>query len=249
MRNEEDLHTLTGAYALHALGREELTAFTAHLAQCASCRQEVAEFSGTTARLAAAVSTAPPPRMKDAVLHGIDSVRQLPPRLPVDERPRTVSGVLRRKAGPLALAASLVAAASFGGLAVWQHQQTEEAQQRAQGTELRMRDLTSVLAAPDARTVHGRTSTGAVTSVVSSQRQDKAVFVGTGLPEPGPGRTYQLWYDDHGTMRPAGLVDSDGATLLQGDLRKASGVGLTLEPAGGSPQPTTAPLMLLALPA
>ncbi|MCX4529622.1 MULTISPECIES: anti-sigma factor [unclassified Streptomyces] len=249
MRNEADLHTLTGAYALHALSGEEHAAFTAHLAQCGSCRQEVAEFGGTTARLAAAVSAPPPARMKDAVMHGIDSVRQVPPRLPAEDRPRTVGSVLRRKALPLALAASVAAAAAFGGLAVWQQQQAEEARQQAQGTELRMRDVTAVLAAPDARTVHGRTSTGAVTSVVGSQRLNRAVFVGAGLPEPGPGRTYQLWYDDHGTMRPAGLLDRDGATLLQGDLRKAVGVGLTLEPAGGSPQPTSAPLMLLALPA
>ncbi|NEB07269.1 anti-sigma factor, partial [Streptomyces sp. SID13726] len=37
--------------------------------------------------------------------------------------------------------------------------------------------------------------------------------------------------------------------LLDGDTADAAAVGLTLEPVGGSPQPTTAPLLLMALPA
>ncbi|WP_443067673.1 anti-sigma factor domain-containing protein [Streptomyces sp. NBC_01351] len=50
-------------------------------------------------------------------------------------------------------------------------------------------------------------------------------------------------------MRPAGLLRHDSAVVMQGDPGRARAVGLTLEPAGGSARPTTAPLMLLALPA
>lgn len=248
MRND-DVHTLTGAYALHALTPEEHEAFTAHLAHCASCRQEVAEFTATAARLAGAATLPAPPGMKASVMHGIDSVRQLPPRLPGPGTPVTFTGMLRRKAAPLAIAACLAAAATLAGVATWQHQQADEARQQAQRTERRLQDLSTVMAAPDARTVHGRTTGGSATSVVSSRQQNKAVFIGSGLPEPGAGETYQLWFDDHGTMRPAGLLRQDGATLMQGDLAGANAVGLTLEPEGGSPQPTTRPLILLALPA
>lgn len=105
------------------------------------------------------------------------------------------------------------------------------------------------MAAPDARTVHGRTTNGAATTVITSALRDKAVFVSAGLPTPPAGKSYQLWFDDHGTMRPAGLLPGDGSTVMQGDRGSARAVGLTLEPAGGSPQPTTSPLLLLALPA
>ncbi|MFE2141976.1 anti-sigma factor domain-containing protein [Streptomyces sp. NPDC059456] len=249
MKHDGELHTLTGAYALHALTPAEHEVFEAHLADCPSCLQEVAEFSATAARLAGAATLAPPPQMKDAVLHGIESVRQLPPVLPSVGRPITFAAVLRRRATVLAIAASLATAAVLGGVSIMQNQRTEEALQQVQASERSLQDLSAVMSAPDARTVRGRTATGATTSVVSSRAQNKAVFVGAGLPEPGAGRTYQLWFDDHGTMRPAGLVAHDGAMLLQGGIQSASGVGLTLEPEGGSVRPTTRPLLLMALPA
>ncbi|MEU3778854.1 anti-sigma factor [Streptomyces sp. NPDC032472] len=252
-KHDHALHTLTGAYALDALQPAEHEAFTAHLADCTPCRQEVDGFAATAARLAGAAALPPPPRMKDAVLFDIDSVRQLPPLLAESDAPAgggpALAAVLRRRARVMVLAASVAAAALLAGVAVRQEQGADRARDQAQAGERRLQDLAAVMAAPDARTVRGRTAGGAATSVVSSRQQDKAVFVGAGLPDPGEGRTYQLWFDDHGTMRPAGLLAHDGATVLDGGIRGANGVGLTLEPAGGSPQPTSRPLLLLALPA
>ncbi|WP_311137504.1 anti-sigma factor [Streptomyces sp. I6] len=102
---------------------------------------------------------------------------------------------------------------------------------------------------PDARTVQGRTTIGATTAVVTSRQLGKAVFVGTDLPRPAPGKTYQLWYEDQGTMHPAGLLERDGAVAIEGNLGTATAIGLTIEPDGGSPRPTSTPLMLLTLPA
>ncbi|MBT2487195.1 anti-sigma factor [Streptomyces sp. ISL-96] len=66
----------------------------------------------------------------------------------------------------------------------------------------------------------------------------------------GPPAPNQLWFDDDGrTMRPAGLIGHDGAVVMEGDMGKATGMGITAEPTGGSPQPTTAPLALMTLPA
>ncbi|MEV7594976.1 anti-sigma factor [Streptomyces sp. NPDC090085] len=248
-QHHSDAHTLAAAYALGALDPAEQEAFTAHLPHCEECRREAAEFEATAARLAVAASQPPPPEMRQHTLAAIDGVRQLPPRLPATSSTTTLGGTLRRRAMPLALAASLVAAASFAGLAAWQHQQSEEQQQRARRAEQRLDTVSGVLAAPDARTVHGRTGNGALTTVVSSDRQNKAVFTASGLPAPAAGMTYQLWLDHDGTMVPAGLIDRDGTVLMVGDPADAGAVGLTLEPAGGSPSPTSAPLMLMRLPA
>ncbi|MFF9149483.1 anti-sigma factor [Streptomyces sp. NPDC055051] len=244
-----DAHSLAAAYALGALDDAEREDFDTHLRTCDACRQEAIEFAATTARLAAAVSQPPPAAAKAQVMAAIDGVRQLPPRVPTAPHTApTLRGILRRKALPLALAAS-VAAVALGGVAVWQTRNGQELAEQARQAQQQLDAVGAVLAAPDARTVHGKAANGALTTVVASDGQNKAVFTAADLPAPGAGKTYQLWLDHDGAMRPAGLIDHDGTVILTGNPADAGAVGLTLEPAGGSPQPTTAPLLLMAMPA
>ncbi|WP_030202760.1 anti-sigma factor [Streptomyces sp. NRRL S-87] len=243
-----DAHTLAAAYALGALDPAEREAFDAHLKTCEACRQEAGEFEATAARLAAAVSQPPPVAAKARVMDAIEGVRQLPPRVPaatVSER--AVRGGLRRRAVPLALAAG-VAAAVLGGAAVWQARTGEDLRQEAREAQRQLDAVSTVLAAPDARTVHGRAANGALTTVVTSRRQNRAVFTAGNLPAPGAGRTYQLWLEHDGTMSPAGFIEGDGTVVLSGSPGDAGAVGLTLEPAGGSPRPTGDPLLVMPLP-
>ncbi|MGP3690235.1 anti-sigma factor domain-containing protein [Streptomyces sp. IBSNAI002] len=247
-----DIHVLAAAYALNSLDPGEREEFAAHLASCEACRHDVADFQATAARLAAATAQAPAAAMKQRTMADIDHVRQLPPHVPAgapaaQAAPAVFRGVLRRKALPVALAASLAAAASFAGLAAWQHQENLRLEQRARQSEQRLDAVSTVLAAPDARTVHGRAGNGALTTVVASDRQNRAVFTAAGLPAPAAGKTYQLWLAHDGAMRPAGFIHRDGSVLIDGDTADADAVGLTLEPAGGSAQPTTNPLLLLPL--
>ena len=60
------------------------------------------------------------------------------------------------------------------------------------------------------------------------------------LPEPPAGKVYQLWLQTPSEdMVPAGLMPAGGSTaLLDGNADDAIGVGVSLEPAGGSEQPT-----------
>ncbi|MGW7191744.1 anti-sigma factor, partial [Streptomyces sp. NPDC054838] len=227
----DQLHALSGAYALDALDPEEREAFARHLPSCPLCAQEVGEFAATAARLGSAVALAPPPGMRAEVLARIDSVRQQPP-------PRRGIVALRRRALPLALAACLAGALALGGTALWQREQAREAARAVHD----LRDLTDVIAAPDARTVTGRTVSGARATVVVSEARNQAAFLSSGLPAAPAGKTYQLWFADGGGMRPAGLVPGDGGTLMNGPVGRATAVGLTLEPAGGSARPTSQPL-------
>ena len=248
--NTAELHTLTGAYAVHALPDEERAEFERHLADCAQCAQEVRELSATAERLGTAVSFAPPPEMRAQVLRRITAVRQEPPKVP---SPEGVSGPLRARALPrFALAACLAAAAAFGGIAVWQHQEAQDARERAAVAEQRAQGVAQVLAAPDARRVSGRLADGATGTVVVSERRDKAAFLASGLPAAPSGKVYQLWFNDRGTMRSAGLLDGSSGTtsmLMEGQVGRATGMGITVEPAGGSKQPTSDPLALMEFPA
>lgn len=246
-----DLHTLTGAYALHALEPAERAEFERHLAACPACAQEVGELTATAARLGQAVGVTPPAALKERVLRQIATERQDPPRV---ARPSHAGGGTgrRRTLSRFALAACLAVAAAAGGIAVWQHQEATEAQGQAQASQRRSDALASVLGAPDATLTAGRLSNGASGTVVVSRGHDMAAFIASGLPEAPAGKVYQLWYEDGGKMRAAGLLaprNGSDAVLMAGPVAKASGMGITVEPAGGSRQPTTDPLALLRFPA
>ncbi|WP_328456065.1 anti-sigma factor [Streptomyces sp. NBC_00386] len=245
-----DLHTLTGAYALHALADDERERFERHAAGCADCAQEVRELSATAARLGLAVTASPGPALKDQVMRRITTVRQEPPYA-LPPRARRAPGIRRRRPGRWALAAALAAAASLGGTAVWQHERAQDAQEQARQAERRAEQVAAVLTAPDARSRTAKLAGGASGTVVVSRSRDQAVFISSKMAKPPGGKVYQLWFDDAGTMRSAGLMDpgrTTEAVPLEGSLDGASGMGITVEPAGGSPRPTSAPVALLGLP-
>ncbi|WP_129306098.1 anti-sigma factor [Streptomyces sp. L2] len=238
-----DLHTLTGAYALHALSAEERSAFERHMASCEACATEVRELSATAGRLGLAAAVPPRTGLREDVLRRIESVRQEPPRHTGARAPAAVRRGTRLTRW--ALAACLAAAAGLGGATVWQHEQADQARQRAARAEHRSDEIAAVLAAPDAHTTTARLAGGGTATVVVSRDRDRAVFVDAGLATPPQGKVYELWFDDHGTMRPAGLLSPGRATqavLMSGAVNGARGVGVTVEPAGGSSRPTSTPV-------
>ncbi|WP_030677295.1 anti-sigma factor [Streptomyces sp. NRRL B-1347] len=245
-----DPHTLTGAYAADALDDDERRLFEEHLARCPSCAQEVRELTAAAARLGLAAAVAPRPEMKHEVLRRITTVRQEAPR----QRPGPPGGAWyrTRRAPRWALAACLAAAAALGGAAVWQHRQADAARETARRAEERSDDLAALLAAPDARARTAKLPGGARATVVVSGSRDRAALLTSGLAEPPRGKVYQLWFDDKGAMRSAGLMDpgrAATATLMKGPVGDATGMGITVEPAGGSPEPTSPPVALVDLPA
>lgn len=247
-----ELHTLTGAYALHALPDDERNAFERHLSACEACSQEVREFTETAARLGLAVSRPPSAGLRDRVLREIGTVRQEPPSHGRTDRTAGAGDRARRRTTSYLLAACVAAAAALGGVAVWQNQVAQDARQEANRAEERNEQVAQVLSAPDAKTSSGSLAGGARGTVVVSRSTDRAVFLASGMERPPAGKVYQLWFDEDGTMRSAGLMDpaaTDGAVLMDGPVGEASGMGITVEPSGGSEQPTSAPLALMPLPA
>jgi len=219
-----DIHALSGAYAVDAVDDIERASFERHLATCPTCRAEVASLREASALLADAATTTPPPELRDAVLSGITRVRPLPPV--------TVGGpVHRRRWFPALVAAVVLALVGVGG-AVWQPW-SDDASQTLSATD-------QVLQDPEAQQVSQTLPNGATATVVRSPKEHRAVLVTEDLPEPPAGKVYQLWLQTPSEdMVPAGLMPAGGSTaLLDGNADDAIGVGLSLEPAGGSEQPT-----------
>ncbi|MEU0135892.1 anti-sigma factor [Streptomyces sp. NPDC006296] len=242
-----ELHTLTGAYALHALPEDERISFERHLGACEACAQEVKELSATAARLGLAVSAPSSPALRERVLRDITTVRQVPPPHSRSARAGASAGRAGRWS-TYALAACVAAAAAFGGVAVWQNQVARDARQETDLAQRYNEQLARVLTASDARTTASDLGDGARGTLVVSQSVNRAVFMASDMAKPPGGKVYQLWFNDHGTMRSAGLMDpssKDDAVLLDGPVDRASGMGITVEPEGGSDEPTSAPVALM----
>lgn len=236
----ESVHALSGAYVVDALDDAEREEFEAHLPGCSDCQAEVASLREAAALMAEDAVQAPPPQLRDNVLASIHTVRQLPP----ETTPGTVVPLRRRRSRvALAAAAAAVVAAAGIGLAVEQPWRDESS----------TRTLTAadrVLAAADARRVSLDFEDGASATVVHSAREGRAVLLTDDMPAPPPGKTFELWLQDGaGAMHPAGLMDTpgDNKVLLDGDASAATGVGITVEPDGGSEQPTSDPIALFDL--
>jgi len=108
-----------------------------------------------------------------------------------------------------------------------------------------------VLTAPDVTMMHARVRTGGTATVVMSHHERSLVFAAAGLRALPASQCYELWLVGPGLDRPAGLLPmpSHGMTgpVIASGLRSGDKLGLTVEPAMGTRQPTTRMLLVLAL--
>jgi anti-sigma-K factor RskA len=269
MRLRQDLHALAGVYALDALDSEkELNRFNQHLNRCQSCASEVRGFREVGTALAFAASSDPPPEMRDRVLAAVARTRQLPPEIRTHARPRrtrTWAPWVPWLSG--AVAAVAVVVAVLFGLAQ-AHTQAELNQARAQNQALavdkarvvaelnqaRAHDqaLAAILGAPHVTLLSQRTTKGGVAVVVLDAAKRQLIVATSGLPALPPGQVYQLWLIGPVRIVSAGLLPAatSGVTspVVATGIVKGDKLGLTVEPAPGTAQPTTTPILALPLP-
>jgi anti-sigma-K factor RskA len=264
----QDLHTLTGAYALDALDGSELTRFNRHLNRCQSCASEVRGFKEVATAMAFSATTEPPAEMRDRVLAAVARTRQVPPEVRAHAGPRRARGTapwLPWLSGVVATAAAVVAV--FFGLAQ-AHTQDElnaaraqthaltQAQARvdAELNQAKQHDqaLAEILGAPHVRLLSHPTSQGGVAVVVLDAATRKLVVATSGLPALPAGQVYQLWLIGPVKVVSAGLLPTARAgvttPVVATGIVKGDKLGLTVEPAPGTKQPTTTPILAVPLP-
>jgi anti-sigma-K factor RskA len=234
-----DIHALSGAYAMDAVDDLERARFEQHLAICAECQAEVASLREATGVLSETTLAEPPAELRVRVLAEIATVRPLPPL----STPVAAPDEARRRPGRfrlVALAAAAAVLAAVGVGVVTQPWADDTSQAPPSAAEL-------VLTASDAKSTSLDFDGGAKATVTHSDSVGEAVIVTEKMPPPPKGMVYQLWLDQPGTgMVSAGVmpIEADQTVMLEGDAATAKAAGITIEPAGGSPHPTTDPIAL-----
>jgi anti-sigma-K factor RskA len=250
----QDLLESAAAYALGALDGPEKAEFEAHLPGCASCKAEVDAYREVAGLLAHAATAVQPPN-GDALRHRILS--QATAVRPISAAPTS----RRRSTAPLAW---IAAAASFL-LAVGAGLSYRAERARVAALEGEVADGRTQLAVRDSTIA---AFLGPEVHVVSLAQPDKKpsarvfwnhtrqIFIVTAfnVPPAPAGKTYQLWALRKGKAPLSmGTFNTDASGRATAILAVAKDItdggfiddcGLTLEPDGGSPQPTEAPRLI-----
>jgi anti-sigma factor RsiW len=272
---DDDLHGLSGAYAVDAVDDVERARFEAHMAHCSECRDEVASLRAAASGLTATTFAAPPPSLRAAVLRDIGSVRPLPPRVaPEQEDPAVApSEPVATPSEPVA-APSASAASNDGSAppASLQSRRDERARRApllqwlagaaaavvlAAGglvwlpwspdtSSVQLTATQQVLQAKDAQRFEAKVG-DATATVVRSVSLKKAVIMTANMPATPAGKAYELWLKQGSGLVKAGLMPTgpSNTVLVQGDAATATGLGITVEPAAGSDTPTLPPVALI----
>ncbi len=247
----------TGIYAADALTPQEREAFERAMANDAATAEEAAGLQATAARLGEAVAEPPPTGLRERVMAEVDQTRQDPPgrspsTTPTDVVPGEIVALARNRRPRFAVRILAAAAAVLGVLTLALGANVIGLRQDNQALTQTGAEVSRVLTAPDAQTVSGAVE-GQVgrAAVVVSPSLGQAVFVTDALVGAPPGQTYQLWLvsaDGSATSAGTFVPDDDGdtAVVLAGSTTTAA-VAMTLEPSGGSEQPTTTPVLALPL--
>ncbi len=215
----ENLHELAAGYALDALDDDEQAVFEQHLADCKQCAADVLAFRETAALLAYAEEGPElPAALRERVLE--EARRELPHQSVVVLRPR--------RALRLTGIAAAAAVAAAIGLGVWATSLSSSLDAE--------RSAVAILANEDSQ----RLSLGQYGQVVRAPDGD-AVMIVRNLDEAPSGKTYEAWVIGAGGPVKAGLFKGGDQeiVLLEEPVDAGAIVAVTLEPEGGSDQPTT----------
>ncbi|WP_104091676.1 anti-sigma factor [Arthrobacter sp. GMC3] len=261
---EKQLHLLTGAYALNALSDTDRAEFERYALGNPDALEEVRGLSETAALLAfASPAEVPPPEMKAHVMAAIRNTRQLPASSVVRDISSGRKAASRRRPStqersrwvPLvsvAAALALFAGVGVGGWVIGQSSSQSDLHQQLSAAQAQQQAMLAIMASPDAKIATTVVPTGGTVTVASSATANQAAVMVKDLPTPPAGKTYELWFISAAGAVPAGLMgDQDPAApsmqVLKGPMGGATHVGITVEPEGGSPSPTTTPILVQAI--
>lgn len=230
-----ELHTLSGAYALNALSAEEAEQFRRHLEACQACRQEVSELQQAAATMGASEAVAPPSYLRAKVLSAADRTPQLPPHT---GNAGVIHVAPHRWGTRLLLAAAAVVVILAGAIGISQIGDNGPSEQQS----LLAEGVVKVFQADDAHSATMETANGGKISVAASSKLGEMAVDTEDLPALDKKHVYQIWAIHGGAFSSVGVVEREKGAAMELPEPDTE-VAITVEPAGGSKQPTTDPIM------
>ena len=223
----ERIQSLIAAYAMSAVPEDEVPAIRAHILSCETCFAEAESYTESLEVLATSVQpVALPSGFTD---RGLGDIRAPSPAQP---KQRATSRSFWRIVVPGV--AALVILSLFGTtFALVRSMDRQRVYEKV---------VASIVSDPDAFPLRGP---GGAQAVLASS-DEGLVLVAIDLGEAPRGRDYQLWLMKDGVPTADATFDvTDSVVILESpaDLDRYDGAAITVEPEGGSRQPTTDPVL------
>ena len=228
---QERFEDLREAYALGALTEDERRELEGYLTLHPELRPEVEELSAVANTLA--FSTAeyePPPEIRQNLMRTVNAEagNEQAERTSALERLR---GFIRLRT----LAPAAVAVVAIAALLGWNVLLQGEVQ-----------DLQGQLQERQTYAMQGSGAASGTSAEVVKLENGQTIIVAENMPSPPEGKTMQIWLIQGESPRPAGTFQPGSgsvAAAIDGSLKKADAVAITVEPAGGSDEPTSDPVL------
>jgi anti-sigma-K factor RskA len=271
----EEPYLLSGAYALDAVTPEEAADIHRAMAASEDLRSEVAELSDTAVLLGLSVAPAEPsPDLRRRLLAAIETTPQLPPLEEgesVEEAPQRSAPHLAppqpsapgraipvgagsrprgrrdrswtRRPGALLAAVAAAAVLLFGaGVLV-------DNLVRPSSSSTQAVSWSQIRSASDVQHRSAPVAGGGTVEVYWSAKLGASAVVMQGAGTPA-GKSLQLWRMEGGKATSAGLWRPPAGQdhqVIRGAMHKGQTFGVTVEPPGGSPQPTSNPVVAIPI--
>ena len=222
------------AYALGALDAEDVAALESHLRICASCRTELADYR----KVSASLLTANPPKNPPAALR-----RRLQNQLPSARKPARLQWTWSFRQITTAFAVVALLVLNLASFTQVRQMQSRQAQllEKIENSEVAL----AMLSSPGVEQIpiNGDVVSG---TLLLDRDNNKAVLIVESLPQLDEGQTYQAWLvqPDGGRISAGLFKPEDGQSPMtktissENSFSNYQGIGVTVEPAGGSDAPT-----------
>ena len=231
---------LKDAYVLGALAEQERREFEEYLAAHPERQAEVDELEAVAGLLALAPPDhEQPPELRQRIM-GVVEAEASRPRAERPSRLARVWELLGARNLALGAAAVLVVGLfSWGTLLRAEIQDLQGRVQSLQG---------QVQGGPQMIALEGTGAKQGAQAKLVTLEGDRAVLMVEDMPPLPEGKTYQIWViGNDGAPEPSGLFEPGGAALaavVEHPVERTDTVAVTVEPEGGSPKPTSDPMLV-----
>ena len=244
---------MAATFALEAQPPEEREAYLAHLELCDVCRQEVGRFQATADLLPIALEEQDgSPALKGRIL--AEAAADLPrgERLAPEVTPRERIPRRWRWPGwnsPRAVAVMAVLILAIVGVGAWNSILWGKVNQLDQTLAQQDRLLDAIAAgARISRLAGTEAAPQASATLIQEAGAGSAFLLVQDLPPLPKGQQYQVWKITGEGLADAGMFSStesvDQLVIVPADFFGADAIGVSVEPRGGSRQPTGAIVLL-----